>query len=94
MLPGPHRRPLGHCCPLEEACLQLKALVLISKVLTFTVQDVLCLRQGLMSRAHGFTHGDVARRIWGGKPQDHLHGLLVGHHHDLDHQRHRPDCRA
>jgi hypothetical protein len=41
MLPGPHRRPLGHRRPLEHACPQLEAAALISKVLTFTVQDAL-----------------------------------------------------
>jgi hypothetical protein len=41
MLPGPRCSPLEHCCPLEHACPQLEAVVLVSKVLTFTVQDAL-----------------------------------------------------
>jgi hypothetical protein len=61
MLSGPRHRPLGHRHSLEHAFPQLEAPTLISKVLTFTVQDVLRLRQGLVSHAHGFTHGDVAR---------------------------------
>jgi hypothetical protein len=68
MLPAPRYRPLRHPRPLEHACPQLEALVLISKVLTFTVQDMLRLRQGLVSRAHGFTHGDVTRRVRGWMP--------------------------
>jgi hypothetical protein len=43
MLPGLHRHPLGHRHPLEQACPQPEALVLVSKVLTFTVQDTLYL---------------------------------------------------
>jgi hypothetical protein len=73
-----HRRPLRHRHPLEHACPQLEASALVSKVLTFTVQDVLRLRQGLVSRAHGFAHEDVARRVRGGMPQDHLHSLTDG----------------
>jgi hypothetical protein len=76
MLPGPHRRPLGHPRPLEHACPQLKAPTLVSKVLTFMVQDALRLIQGLVGRALGFAHGDVARRVKGGMPQDHLHSLV------------------
>jgi hypothetical protein len=76
MLPGWRRRPLGHHCHLEQACPKLEALVLVSKVLTFMVQDALRLRQGLVSRALVFTHGDVARRVRGGMPQDHLHSLI------------------
>jgi hypothetical protein len=37
MLLGPCRRPLRHHCPLEQACPQLEAPVLVSMVLTFTV---------------------------------------------------------
>jgi hypothetical protein len=83
MLPGPCRRPLRHHCPLEHACPQLEAQMLVSKVLTFAVQDALQLRQGLVSRAHGCTHRDVARCIRGGMPQDHLHSLTGGN----------PQCR-
>jgi hypothetical protein len=60
MQPGPHRRPLRHRHPLEQACPQLEAPALVSKVLTFTVQDTLCLRQGLVSRAHDLTPGGCA----------------------------------
>jgi hypothetical protein len=41
MLSGPRRHPLGHRHPLEHACPQLEVVKLISKVLTFAVQDVL-----------------------------------------------------
>jgi hypothetical protein len=43
MLPGPRRRPLGHRRSLEHASPQLEALTLISKVLTFAVQNAMCL---------------------------------------------------
>jgi hypothetical protein len=43
MLPGPRHCPLRHRRPLEHACPQLEAPALVSKVLTFTVQDALCL---------------------------------------------------
>jgi hypothetical protein len=43
MLPGPHRLPLRHLHPLEHAFPQLEVVVLVSKVLTFTAQDTLCL---------------------------------------------------
>jgi hypothetical protein len=78
MLPGLRRRPLGHYHPVEHACPQLEAPALVSKVLTFTVQNALHLRQGLVSRAHGFTHGDVVWRVRGGMPQDHLHSHTGG----------------
>jgi hypothetical protein len=73
MLPGPRHRPLGHRRPLEHACPLLEALTLISKVLTFMVQDALHLRQGLVSRAHDFTPGDVIWCVRGGMPQYHHH---------------------
>jgi hypothetical protein len=41
MLLGPRRCPLGHHRSLEHACPQLEAVALVSKVLTFAVQDVL-----------------------------------------------------
>jgi hypothetical protein len=41
MLPGPRRRTLRHCYRLEHASPQLEAPTLISKVLTFMVQDAL-----------------------------------------------------
>jgi hypothetical protein len=41
MLLGLRRRRLGHCRPLEHACQKLEAPVLVSKVLTFAVQDAL-----------------------------------------------------
>jgi hypothetical protein len=44
--------------------------MLVSKVLTFMMQDALHLKQGLVSRAHSFTQGDVIRRVRGGMPQD------------------------
>jgi hypothetical protein len=37
MLSGSCHRPLRHCCPLEHACPQLEAPMLVSKILTFTV---------------------------------------------------------
>jgi hypothetical protein len=43
MLPIPRHRPLRHRRPLEHACPQPEVVALISKVLTFTVQDALCL---------------------------------------------------
>jgi hypothetical protein len=41
MLPGPRCRSLGHRHPLEHACPQLEVPTLVSKVLTFAVQDAL-----------------------------------------------------
>jgi hypothetical protein len=41
MLPGLCHCPLRHHHPLEHACPQLEAVALVSKVLTFTVQDAL-----------------------------------------------------
>jgi hypothetical protein len=43
MMPGPRCHPLGHRRPLEHACPQLEVAALVSKVLTFMVQDALCL---------------------------------------------------
>jgi hypothetical protein len=78
MLPGPRHHPLGHRCPLEHACPQLEVAALVSKVLTFVVQDVMRLWQCLVSCAHDFTHGDVTRRVRGGMPEDRLHSLASG----------------
>jgi hypothetical protein len=89
MLPGPRHRPLGHCRPLEHASPQLEAPTLVSKVLTFAVQDALRLRQGLVSHAHGFTHGDVTRRVRGGMPLYHLHSLIGGSPRGRDRAGHR-----
>jgi hypothetical protein len=57
MLPCPCHRPHWDRRPLEHAGPQLELPMLVSKVLTFTAQDMLNMRQGPVSHAHGLPKG-------------------------------------